>query len=168
MGGQKYNPFIVDGFKVEGFCCKKKSSYYVQLTEDDIHDLERYASDLGYLLEPIRGEESMENAIRVKVINPENGKYGWISRVKKLVNGEWIDEFLYGCYISADEFRNKYSISENIFLKVGRTKQLLQAKKFPIFSSLFRNTFGILDLEDEPSIGFLLSYLSTHEINIAS
>jgi len=47
---KKYNPFLMEGFAVEGFC--RDDSYYVRFTDEDIDELSAYAFDLGYALEP--------------------------------------------------------------------------------------------------------------------
>jgi len=163
MKKTKNNPFIVDEFKIEGFC--RENSYYVRFTDDDLHLLYRYVRDMGYKLQPVKLSKDPKHPFRFKIINRTNDKlYGWISKVKELENGIWKTSFLYGFYESQHKFYNKYSITDYIYDTVERTKAKLYADKTKWGESCFRASFGIMDLEKINPLDFVMSFMATLKI----
>ena len=101
---KNFNPFIIDGFQVEGQC--RDNSYYIRFTDEDIEELAKYTFDLGYALEPEIMATDPEHPVRFKIISKANSDlYGWVSKVVENIDGGWQDSFLYGFYRHGS-FRN--------------------------------------------------------------
>ena len=152
------NPFIVDGFQVEGQC--RDDSFYIRFNDEDIEELALYASDMGYVLEPEDIATDSEHPMRFKITaKTDPAVYGWISKVMEKVGDQWQDSFLYGFYRHGS-FRNKYPITFNVNSQQMRGMLKRSASRNPNQTTYFRTLFGILDLEPECNpLDFILSWL---------
>jgi hypothetical protein len=154
----KFNPFIVNGFKVEEQC--HDNSFYVRFTDEDIDDLAKYAFDMGYSLEPVAMTSDVEHPMRFKILSKANpAVYGWISKVIEKIDDSWQDVFLYGFYRHGS-FRNKYPITFNVQSRMMRGVIKHNSEINPRQQVYFRTLFGILDLEQEVKpLDFIFSWL---------
>jgi len=160
---KKNNPFIIEGFVVEGVC--RENSYFVRFTDNDIMHLEKYADDMNYDLIPEVPKTDFEHPMRYKVLNRANPNlYGWISKTLEKVNNHYEENILYGFYKNGG-FYNKYPITFNIFSSQVRSVLLNKAKassvnndnRFNKFLNTLKLVYGILDLEDDITCSLALN-----------
>lgn len=154
---------MVGGFVVEGFC--RNDSYYVRFNDNDLMVLEKYADDLGYILEPERLVTDFAYPMRFKVWNSLNTElYGWISKTVEKVNGQWTPNILYGFY-KQGRYYNKYSILSNLDASQVRSMYRHKAWKaivegcddrFNKYLNTLRVVFGIIDLEKDITCSFAI------------
>jgi hypothetical protein len=148
------------GFLIDTPC--REDSFYVRFTDEDREELEKYADDMGYILEAEFKASDPHHPIRFKIIsNVDPLRYGWVSKVIEQVDGDWRESYLYGFY-KLGSFRNKYPISFNIQSRMMRGVVKREAEKNPKQRLYFKTLFGILDLEPESdTLEFILSWLSS-------
>jgi hypothetical protein len=153
-----FNPFIIEGFQVEGQC--RDDSFYVRFKDEDIEELALFAFDMGYSLEPELIAVDPEHPMRFKIISKANpAVYGWISKVIEKIDDSWQDVFLYGFYRHGS-FRNKYPVTFNIQSRQMRGIIKHKAERNPRHGVYFRTLFGIMDLEQEVNpLEFIFSWL---------
>ena len=156
--GQKYNPFVIEGFHCEEKC--RENSFYVRFNDEDIEELAKYAFDMGYALEPEVLATDPEHPMRFKIFSKTNpAVYGWVSKVIEKTDDQWRDSILYGFYRHGI-FRNKYPITFNVNSHQMRGIMRRNAEKYPKQTVYFRTLFGILSLEPEVSpLDFIFSWL---------
>ena len=161
---RRNNPFLVEGFTVEGFC--RNDSFYVRFDDKELAILQEYADSMGYILEPEVMATDPSHPMRFKVWNSATPHlYGWITKVTEKINGTWQPNILYGFY-KQGRFLNKYSIVSNIDSLWTRNLYRRRALKFrettgvkddrnPFFNTI-RTCFGILDLEENIICNFAI------------
>lgn len=148
---KKNNPFIVDGFYVEGYC--RKDSYFVPFFPDDVHLIERYVHDLDYKCEVSNTMKMIisDRPTAFKVMM-DNHTYGWIKKIREKVNGVWEDHFIYG-YYKDGWFHRLYLITDRITDTVARTQARIRTITIPQTTIAFNDHWGIPALEGKhPSI----------------
>lgn len=154
---------INDCIKDELRC--RDNSFYVRFTDADIDALSLYAFDMGYRLEPEPDQQDQEHPLKFKIISKSDPrKFGWVSKVMELSDGQWQERLLYGFY-RHEKFFNKYPISFNVHSRQMRGMIGRKAEKVPRQRLYFRTLFGIMDLEpQECLLDFIFSWLSSCKI----